>query len=306
MTRLAAVLRLLPLVTALACRGAETDTSPVASGELSLPRGFDEPLDEASWRNGDAVSYRVRLERGEEREEWGLSFSCGGLDREQRGFLEYTADGESRSTPLGETVQVVSTVRESGRRGLGTSLVQLPSGLLEAGLYPMCELLADLTVAEREELIASEARDLDPALAARRADVVEATLIGVSTLEQVVTVLRDDPVLSDVLWAVLEKPPLLSLIATGGRVDVTIHANWTRVRPAEFRSGDRVLPAHFVPLGISVNGHRALEAELTIVRPVPPYHMAGGLARLVGRSPKRDDVRVVLELESARLGKQRL
>jgi len=117
------------------------------------------------------------------------------------------------------------------------------------------------------------------------------------------TTLQQNETLERVLWRVVDKPSVLSVVLGGG-VRVSIGPRFERVTIDE-----RPLPgvppgqtAYRVPLDITVNGHIALRSVLTVVESRFPLSIGAGVVAIDGEHPRDPERRVAVRLLASRRG----
>jgi len=126
----------------------------------------------------------------------------------------------------------------------------------------------------------------------------------VPSLNEFARVIARTPGLREVLFSVVEKPSLWSLLANLGRIETDFR----------FRSGE-VVPSSEPPLGFagvgrcyvvpftfSINGKAALECTMLVTEPRPPLRLCGGIVAIVAEVPGRSDVRLIVRVLAARPG----
>ncbi|MBE2214374.1 MAG: hypothetical protein IAE82_10925 [Opitutaceae bacterium] len=126
----------------------------------------------------------------------------------------------------------------------------------------------------------------------------------VPALGEFARVIAGTPGLREVLFAVVEKPSIWSVLTRFGRLETDFR----------FRSGE-VVPSAEAPLGFagigrcfvvpftfSINGEPALECSMLVTEPRPPLRMCGGIVAVVADVPGRSDVRLIVRVLASRPG----
>jgi hypothetical protein len=115
-------------------------------------------------------------------------------------------------------------------------------------------------------------------------------------------VVQDDPVLSPLLWQVVDKPSLWSLVQNfGAHVLVQPQFREARRVPSPVpAAGARV---HRVPMTLSVNDAEALQTELLVRPSVPPFALCGGIVAATAWHPRHRDRAFTMVLLAARRGR---
>lgn len=151
--------------------------------------------------------------------------------------------------------------------------------------------------------------------AATRARFVEATGLTddderalaatVPALDEFARVIARTPGLRDMLFSVVEKPSLWSILARWGRLetDFRFHSGEVERREESPAGFDGVGRCYRVPFTFSINGKPALECKMLVTRARRPLRMCGGIIGFVATSPDRPEVRLVVRVVAARPGR---
>lgn len=126
----------------------------------------------------------------------------------------------------------------------------------------------------------------------------------VPSLNEFARVISRTPGLREVLFSVVEKPSVWSLLANLGRIETDFRFRSGEVVP----SGEPPLgfagigPCYVVPFTFSINGKAALECTMLVAEPRPPLRLCGGIVAIVAEVPGRSDVRLIVRVLAARPG----
>jgi hypothetical protein len=152
---------------------------------------------------------------------------------------------------------------------------------------------------------------VDPAFRARFASEAgltdeseRAVAASVPMLAEFSRVIAETPGLREVLFTVVEKPSVWSVVSRLGRIDSSF----------QFHSGD-VVPSmgaptgfagigrsYVVPFTFSINGRAALDCTMLVAEPRPPLRLCGGIVAVVAESPQRPGARLIVRVIAARAG----
>ncbi|MCA8964910.1 MAG: hypothetical protein H6838_11270 [Planctomycetes bacterium] len=273
--------------------GPASLTAAEFPGAARLLDGFSPFTFASEWVPGDTVLYGLRLRRGDQQQRWLLRLhldevDAGGAplrwDLQVNGGLQRFESALSR---------VTATVADADGNVLGGSRPQMPRDFLARGFAPACEQVR----AYREDHPEAEAgqgfyEGVDARLLA------EAVVSAMALLDTV----RNDPLLSPILWQVVQRPSLLSVI---GNLGVSVV-----VQPRFLRATETVPPISEmphgavwrVPIDLFVNDAPALVAELVVGTSLPPFGVGGGILAAIARHPSDPEVEFEVLLLAARRG----
>ncbi len=304
------------LLAAAGCHGpAEADLEPggvvpqVATaadfpGGPSVLEGFDALEPGSTWRAGDEVLFGLRLRRGQTARHWLLHLRvtepvaiARDGDELARGKhlppVEWTIriNGEAQRFSSARC-RALATVLDARGNVLGRSEPQLPRDFLAGGFGAACELVAQGAQRRaRGDQVAAFYRGLE------MRPFSDATVTAVALLQ----VVQDDDVLSPLLWEVIERPSLWSIVANlGARVILRprFHAAVERASAVP-----AVAPTAWqVPMSLLVNDETVLVVDLFVTPSAPPVALCGGVLGAIARHPRDADVEFSLLLLAARRG----
>lgn len=256
-----------------------------------LLRGFDERQAKGPWRRGDEVLFGLRLRRDGDVRHWLL----------QLRVLEVTAI-DADGTPLepvdwalrinGEVQDFESAVcraevvvmDEHGTE-LGRSQPLLPRDFLSIGIASACRLVRSRTGGAGATIY--ETLDMRP--------LAEATVSAVALLQ----VVQGDSVLAPILWQVIEKPTVWSVVSHMG-VRVMMRPSFHRVTSALSPVPAVLDETWRLPIALEVNQTPALNLDLFVTESRPPFSLAGGLLGATASHPSNPLLDFSLLLLSAR------
>ena len=165
--------------------------------------------------------------------------------------VERVVQRDLELTPIGLQLRLLD---EHGAE-LSKSTAVLYDELLQAGLWPAC---------------------LDDAAADE--GVMSAVLL--LTLQRLGA---DDAVLHELLFTVVDKPSVFSVLAHFG-ISVVVSARKGTEGPA-LRLGDRDVDCRVLPVDLDVNGSRAMCVHILCEKPRSPGSVAAGIVGVVARHP---------------------
>jgi hypothetical protein len=258
-------------------------------GAAAILSGFDPAEPDSAWRTGDQVLFGLRLMIDGEERHWLLHLR----------LLAPVGDGAAIEWPLrvnGEErvyasrqARVEVAVHDGDGKLLGSSSPLVPADFLATGFAAACDLVKarQQALPDGPQSAFYDGLDIEP--------LARATVSAMALLR----VVEHDAVLAPLLWQVLERPSLWSVLGNlGARVVVRprFHAAVELPVAAGFATPWRV------PLQLLVNDELALSVEATVDRPAPPFALAGGFVGALARHPRKSGRALVLRLLAARRG----
>lgn len=234
-----------------------------AVASVVLPTGWSAgatvPRAETTPRAGDALLYLARLDDGS-------------------ALVRLVAVTVLATDLAREVAQVAVEVFDEHGHSLGSSEHALPIVHLANGLHSAAvELHAGTARLEPEEL--------SPVVA------------GVRSLQALLELIEDAPLLSPLLWRVVEKPSLWSVIThLGVEPSITLGAAVEAAAPLPHAPA----PALRTPLLLALNGATALRCSIVSVPPRAPYSAGAGIVALVAERPDASRARFELRVLAAR------
>ncbi len=264
-----------------------------------LLQGFDPRADDRAWRAGDEALYGLRVLRDGDVRHWLLRLevlepepaddagrALGAVDWELRinGALQRFASRRCR---------VRATVMDERGDVLGETSPLLPRDFLARGIADACALVHGDGRRWRKAPAAGGAD-------AGRLDVrplAEATVSAVALLQ----IVQHDDVLSPLLWEVVERPSLWSVVKNLG-AKVVLRPRFQAVRKAASPVPGVPVATWRLPISLYVNDEPALHVDLFVADPSPPFALGGGVLGATARHPTRPDLEFSLRLLSARRG----
>ena len=126
---------------------------------------------------------------------------------------------------------------------------------------------------------------------------------AIASVIGVFQVLRGNRLLEPILWKVVQKPSVLSVVRNLG-VNVTIQPEFQRaeLEPRVLRGSPPGESVYRFPIQFVVNKSVALRATLSVAAPNPPLRTSGGLIAVDGVHPRESDRRVSIRLLASRRG----
>lgn len=274
-------------------------------GASRLLAGFDAAGDD-TWRAGDEVLFGLQLRSGTDVQRWLLHLRLiepkaiarageGAPEHSPLPPLQFTfhvagAPRQYASVPS----RAIATVCDADGNVLGRSEPVLPRDFLARGFAEACGAVMSWLPRSHD------AESVDRFLRDKETLFAEATITAVALLR----VVQDDRVLSPLLWQVMEKPSLWSVVSSLG-VSVTLQPNFHVAAHVEQPACGGVSPWR-VPMAVLVNDQRALDTELSVVPAVRPFALCGGIVGITARNPHdptREASLVLLAARTARTGR---
>jgi hypothetical protein len=259
-----------------------------------LLAGFDVGDHDGEWRPGDSVLYGLRLNRNGDVRHWLLRLElCEPEARDDDGAelapIEWSIriNGELQQF-ASRQCRMVATVMDEHGAVLGRTEPALPRDFLERGLADACRLVQSRSMRGRRHGRLAHV-DVRP--------LAEATVSAVALLQ----IVQHDDVLAPLLWEVIERPSLWSVVShLGARVVLRprFHALTDMLSPVP----ELCVPAWRLPLTLDVNDDPALQVELFVADPTPPFALCGGVLGATARHPSQPGLEFSLLLLSGQRG----
>lgn len=305
--------RTLTVCCLLLLAGCQTSATPelaldqeardIQSADFPAPRhllrGFDYRQPAGPWRVGDEVLFGLRLRRDGQAKHWLLRIRISeveAVDDEGNGLdpvdWSLRINGEIQKFASSLCRAEVVVMDELGAE-LGRSHPVLPRDFLSRGIAGACQLVHSRMRVRPKR--AARGRSVYDEFDMRA--LAEATVSAVALLQ----VVQEDAVLAPILWQVIEKPSIWSVVANMG-VDVMMRPSFHRVTSALSPVPSLREPTWRLPISLHVNDQPALNLDLFVTEPTPPFSPAGGLLGATARHPTNPTLDFSLLLLSARRG----
>lgn len=258
---------------------AERKTQVPPIGSFAPPTaeidGIDPPAPADRVEKGDRILYGVAFEKGETRRSWLVHVEVEDPRFEPR----RTRDGTTRYL-LRMSVRVCD---DTGAE-LGRDLITVSRHDLVFGLFRACR--------------GDEPEDAtgDAPLAWR----IPADVRGDLALRNMLRVVRESAVLYDILWTVLDKPSIFSVIGNLG-VRVSVHEDFAKARElAPLTIAGQTFAGYELPVELRLNGLPALRSRVLVTEPNSPLNLSAGILRLDAFQPSDPTARVSIRVLAAR------
>ena len=274
-------------------------------GAAGLLHGFD-PVTEASpeWRAGDEVLFGLRLRVGERLRHWllhlrviePLALARAGDEAQPGGLqppLSWTLNVNDAPQRFdSRRARVLLTVCDAFGQVLARSEPELPRDLLARGFAAACELV-QARQRSQPQSIGTDAfyQDLD------LQPLAEATVCAVALLQ----VVQEDKVLAPLLWEVIERPSVWSVLSNLG-ARVVLRPRFHAAVEVPITAAGQPAQAWRVPMTLLVNDAAVLSTELVVADAAPPFALAGGILGATARHPADAGREFALQLLAARRG----
>jgi hypothetical protein len=276
--------------------GGEMLPSCAAAAEAWLgPARIDAPS-EGPIAIGDRVAFALELATDARLRQWLLLLEAKKqVDGGEQCTLTLTATDGRRFTLRSGATEVMVAVR--GPFEVGSSapvesreeIARVPTAFLKEGVDGACEVGMRMTRAASAPSSEPQASDAD----------MRTFCGGIGALYAFLQVVQNNHVLRSILYEVVEKPSLLSIVLAGFSVSLGIEPHFPLIEPiADPLPG--VGRGYRLPIDLALNGAPALRMELLVVRPLSPLHICGGIIALRATHPTREEHRFAVWLISAR------
>ncbi|MEO6593696.1 MAG: hypothetical protein ABIP94_02965 [Planctomycetota bacterium] len=304
------------MLGATACRSTEAPDVRLVDAARSLPSsafpgasalldGFDPLAADDAWRAGDEVLYGLRLLRAGHARHWLLHLRlteplaiARANDEVGAGELlppvEWSIRINDEPQAFGSRLcRVIATVTDAAGVVLGRSEPLLPRDFLQRGFSTACQLVQQRLDAHPETRGSDEfytGMDVRP--------LAEATVCTVALLQ----VVQEDDVLAPLLWHVVQRPSIWSVVANlGARVVLRPRFHAAAEAPSPV-AGAGPGPVWRVPMNLMVNDTLALQVEMLVGGAVPPFALCGGMLGATAHHPMQAGTEFSLILLGARRG----
>lgn len=261
--------------------------TPITAGEFpgasALLRGLSPPQAETMWFAGETILYALRLEKGAAVRRWLVRLTL--LESE----VDTTRDGVSSMTMRMDDGNVVTLtspklpvrieVWDENGAAQGDSRVLVPVGLLRHSFLDACAWQRQPKLDESGRTVVCGAH---------------------AALISFLGILQNDELLAGIMWQVVDKPSLWSVV-TGFGVAMRLEAGLgraTNVEDVGLPGWSR--PAVQFPLLLKLNDRHALDATITATDPWMPLGLCGGIVQVEATRPSDSSVRFTARLLAAR------
>ena len=253
-----------------------------------LLRGFDEREPVGPWRVGDEVLFGLRLRRASTVKHWLL----------QLRVLEVTAVNEQGEAyqPIDWSLRINGQMQQFASQvcraevivmdehgvELGRSQPCLPRDFLSRGIASACKLVRSRmhSMVQRDPSAAANAANQTVYDQLDMRPLAEATVSAVALLQ----VVQEDSVLAPILWQVIEKPSVWSVVTNLG-ANIMLRPSFHRVTSTLSPVPTLLDQTYRLPLALEVNEQPALNLDLFVTDSTPPFSLAGGLLGPTARHP---------------------
>ena len=238
-------------------------------------RGIDPPASADRVEKGDRILYSVAFEKGGTRRSW-----LGHVEVEDPRF-------DPRPTRYGTTLYMLRmSVRVCDETGaeVGRDLITVSRRDLVYGLFRACR-------GDEPEDATGDAPLLWRIPVDVRSDLA---------LRNMLHVVRESAVLYDILWTVLDKPSIFSVIGNLG-VRVSVQEDFAKARLlAPLTLEGQTFAVYELPVELQLNGRPALRSRLLVTEPASPLNLSAGILRLDAFQPSDPSARVSIRVLAAR------
>jgi hypothetical protein len=281
------------------------DSSDFPAPEKLL-RGFDEREPNGHWLIGDEVLFGLNLRKGETSQNWLLKITVSELpavsDRgEPVEQLIWKVRVNSQLMEFSSSaIRADVVIMDEFGNELGHSRPILPGDFLRCGVAHACELVLPRPSQHAESSAtrkSAHSGKVGNFIELPRRVLAEATVCVLSLLQ----VVREDSVLAPILWEVIERPSIWSVIANAG-VSVAVFPRFLNVTTVDAPIAAEISQAWRLPLELEVNDQPALNFSVYVADATPPFSLAGGVLGATARHPLKPELAFSLLLLSARRG----
>jgi len=282
----------------------------VPAGRFDAGRALLEGIDTAGpgemWRPGDRVLLGIAADGAGPPREW---------------YLRVTAVGSPITLDSGEVIQVMDSLRfrptaapgtpwlfaeyplvmmrvelfDGSGAALSSSTAMMPAICLRYGLTEFIEQER----AGQSLVMPGEVQEKTAGGDLKATERQLRNIAGWLALMKLPVFLNRDKSMDGLLWELIERPGLMSIVFNGG-VSMSLAMKAADAVPEE--AAGLPGPAFRVPLRVEINGTKAMECRLLIAPATPPLGPCNGLVAIDAVNPRDPGKRVTIRLLAARRG----
>ena len=258
----------------------------------AAPR-LPEPTSRAALAGDDAVGFGLELRDGDEVERWILTVAVDELrlyddngEVRRRTLLLPTAqdeDGQRGVILFSDVARLIVRGHDAYGEPGETTFPEVPVADLEFGFAAAC---AELAGREVDEFESGAVRTVNEAVTA---------LLGLFR------VVRDDPMLADILWKVVRLPSVWGILARLD-LDIAIEPRFQDAAPATIEQLADLPPAWLdqpvwrLPVRIDVNDEPVLVVQMLVQEPRAPLTLTAGCLALIATHPTDPGLRFSMQV----------
>lgn len=272
-----------PLWAERRARVAEAQAFTLSTREL---RGIDPPAPADRVAKGDRILYGIEFEKGGSRRNWLVHVEVDDPEFQPR----QRRDGSTYCM-----LRLAVRVCDEAGAEVGRDLVTVSRRDLVAGLFRACHEQPQAPAAD-----ASLGSRWSAEAAAGGSWQLPADVAAGLALANMLAVIRKSKVLFDVLWTVIDKPSVFSVIFNLG-VSVSVLEDFTKAqRLAPVTIDDQEFEVYELPVELQLNGLPALRSKVLLTEPKSPLNLSAGILGIDAFQPSDPAVRVSIRVLAAR------
>jgi hypothetical protein len=256
-----------------------------------------------AWLPGDTVLLGIAVDAGNEQREWYLrARALGKIFTNMDGISLAMSDTVRVRRAAGgewvrldyDLVRVLVELFDGEGELLSSSESLMPELCLQHGLFEYVSQSLDgldafapgqMAYGDHGEILAS--------------DELKRAVAGWIAIMKLPEFLQRDPGMDTLIWRLIDRPSLLSLVAHRGlKMEVGLNGKDARPEPARSEYGD----AYRVPVMLTLNGRPAVRCEIVIARGDPPLGPCNGLLAIDAAHPSDPSRRIAVRLLAAQRG----
>jgi hypothetical protein len=277
-----------------------------AAGRALLD-GFDAAEPEGQWRPGDRVLLGIAMDGAGQQKEWYLRVMAGPSAIKMNSGEVLTSQDRIRVRASGvpdspwlvvefDLVMMVVELFDGDGKEISSTVAMMPAICLRHGLTEFIEqeMAGQEFMVPGEELEKTAGGDLKATERQMR------NIAGWLAVMKLPEFLNREDSMEGLLWQLIERPGLLSIVMNGG-VSMALQMRGKDAVAQEPAPG-LASPAFRVPMKVVINDATAMEYELVIARAAPPLGPCNGLVAIDAVNPKDPKKRVSVRLLAARRG----
>lgn len=266
--------------------------------------GIQELTGDSAGQPGDALTFLVTLGKSHRTEQWLVQLRIVEPTARERASIRHSkltlSSSEGQRFEFDTDANTALEVRTAGPFAGGPAppgeerraRAMVSQDFLRLGLDRSCAALLRRDAARKNV-------PKGVGTAPRLSDDEVRALVGIfPALFMFVQEIQSTPGVEDILWSIMDKPSIWSVVRHGGKVQIGINVEEpTAIDPATWESPDP--PSYRLPVMISVYDQPALRCFLFVTSPRPPLVASAGIVGIVAVPPSRPADRLEIRLIAA-------
>jgi hypothetical protein len=265
--------------------------------------GIEGLAGDSAGQPGNSVTFLVTLKKSHQAKQWLVQLKISGLTAKERASIQHGTfaitmsggrhfDFETDANTALEVRTAGPFADDSAAPDEKRARAMVGQDFLRLGLDRSCAAFLRMDEAARKD---APKKAPPPALSEEEARAFAGIFPALATFVQEI---QGTPGVDEILWAIMDKPSVWSMIRHGGKVQVTVNVdNPAVVDPAAWQSPDP--PSYRLPVTIGVFDQPALRCFLFVTSARPPLVASAGIVGIVAVPPSRPEDRLEIRLIAA-------